>query len=187
MKRIKCIDNYNYRLALTEGKYYDVLDETKFDYMIRDDRKVTNWIPKNKFKVTDEREFDLKEILDSKYINKTFKMVGNDDELLKVRAMLDDDIVITGYMGVPKPLTKKMLHAKFIRIETFEVGEVVQSRGTSKFYEVERVSGENIECRNDNFTTVTFKVEEITKVNPETIKELEYIFARKYKDKSDPF
>ncbi|SFU75587.1 hypothetical protein SAMN04487886_11376 [Clostridium sp. DSM 8431] len=74
-----------------------------------------------------------------------------------------------------------------IRIETFEVGEVVQSRRTSKFYEVERVSGENIECRNDNFTTVTFKVEEITKVNPEIIKELEYIFARKYKDKSDPF
>lgn len=185
MRRIKCIDNYNYRLALTEGKYYDLIDETKFDYLIRDDRRVTNWIPKNKFErelatIENEREFTLNEILSSQHINKIFKMIG-DNEPLKVRAISDDDIVITGKLGVPKPVTKKLLNARFTRVESFEVGEVVKSRRTSKFYEIERVNGKNIECRNGGFSTVTFTAEEITKVNPETLKELEYIFSRKSK------
>ena len=194
MKRIKCINAINYNLSLTEGKYYDVYDEDEYKCLIKDDRRMKIWLHKDRFafnldasEIADgaittnklrEREYGIQEILNKRYVNEKFKIVGERD-VYEVCEISGEIYLRTAQeWGVIVSVNSKILNSRFIKVETFKIGEVVQSKKTNRFYKIFSIEGSIIHCVNSSVVPTSFSENEIRKISTTTLNDLKVIFGK---------
>lgn len=135
VKKVKCIDNNGCEDCLTEGKMYEVLEESKTTYLIIYDEEEQCWFLKNFFEPASEKTLDDLEKGDIVEIG-----CGN---FRKVLARLEDIVFLSwinrynklGARHLIQELKDKGYTLKQEEVEEPEVKEVTMSEVCKKFGE----------------------------------------------------
>lgn len=196
MKRVQCINNKGCNISLTYGKFYDVYEAGSNGFYIKDDRRMMKWYTKEKFNDYNEsfeslnekvKEYSLIEILDEEYVGKKFKIIGEEQVYIVAEGREDIFLQNDENWGASKIASKKLLNSKYIQVEYFKGGDIVQNKKTMKIYVVESVYKDVVTCNLGSYESYTFHQEEIIKVPDETVINLKNIFAPKTTSYKTPF